>query len=1039
VDLARAEGMLKFRNEIKRNDWLQKGYAWDEFFAEQMSVPLPLSDEEIYYAFIGDEDLFEGEGLVDGQWPVLYWDSLTGEADCSGVLIGPNHYLTAGHCLTGIYDRLAEGYAKYENFYYPAHGFEWPFIGATDEEKAEIMCGLTEVAFEFRVKWTDLPLVDKGFGILLPVTSIEDLEFLTDDDWRDVFRAARNRQQNFKCKNAYPVFFGASPMDYVVLELDGAPGFTHGWMDVSSEPPGLGTFHGVVVGHPSGCPQMLSLGTSPGVADPMEDLDILAYGTSGFSGSPTLFLETGKIEGSISQGLGTAEYFEACIDADVTSCQPQWIDNSQVYNCGDDIPGPGFNSFVDFYGSPQNRGFCVIRTSQTLHNLGTWYYFDQITELTLPDISLCTFQPESNYLWSKLCQHSPATTYEELQNLKPHLMFCDSGYPPPAGNPCPDPYPSNFPVADAYENNLHSGWHAASFSYKDPPEPTVASFGPPESFPPPPPPPDMETVDIQPEPWTIWSAGVNCFKKTTDYNEMVIDEDVETGSEDGFARVMVCKAPVLQALDKAGLAPIYIWDDDGPSVLGHNLDYQWKPTKEIWWEHNIGSQITEISDNNDSGYYMARFVTVAEYRRDYSWGVFSRPYEEEDGYFDDNTHSRTYFHQPGLIWDGPIWDYPGPDFAGYATGGTSKNTRYGFEAPDPVGVGLLDDSVPVLVQARSSSEPLSYEKCGYDRTGTPVDGNAQGATLAFLDPQRGRVFHEICANESADGTFPRGVNPAFEVLGWRGSEDVVEQFVVALYGGTLADGSVSDELWLGVVQTDVDGVPATLRWEKETPVEGTFRPPGLRDARLVQGYDGEGLYLFGGRSQGGAPGGLYQYRLASGLWEQIEMTGAVGGSAVADAAAVRHTNVVYVYGGVRPNGSLSNGLFALHLPSGFVERVADGLPGQPGRRGASLALSERTARIYLSGGFDGANGHNDVWSLPVGKPSLGWTLESEDCQGRNCPGGAGGVLLLDRSDDSPVVAASLSEGDPSLARSWKRTRTGWMFDRELGDRDLMTD
>jgi hypothetical protein len=404
--LARAEGMLKFRDEIKRNDWLHRGYAWDEDLQfPPNDYTVPLSDEAIYWAFIGEEDdKFEGEGLVDGRWPVLYWDSLTGEADCSGVMIGPRHYLTAGHCVTQIYDRLANGYPKYYNEYYPAHGFEWPYPGATEQDKADIMCGLTEVAFDFRVKWWDLPLIDKGYGFPVPVTSIEDLAFLSDDDWREAFRAARDRQQSYKCEKAYPVFFESSPMDYVVMELDGTPGSTHGWMDVSSNPPGSGSFHGIVVGHPSGCPQMLSLGTSSGASSETSEMALSAYATSGFSGSPTPFAETGKIEGSISQGSGTSEYFEACIDADVTSCQPHWVDGSQTYDCGDDIPGPGFNSFVDFYGAPEDRGFCVVRTDTTLHNRGTWSYFDQITEFTLPDVSLCSFQPEDQDAWSKVCQ-----------------------------------------------------------------------------------------------------------------------------------------------------------------------------------------------------------------------------------------------------------------------------------------------------------------------------------------------------------------------------------------------------------------------------------------------------------------------------------------------------------------------------------------------------------------------------------------------------------------------------------------------------------
>ncbi|MFO8074485.1 MAG: integrase core domain-containing protein [Polyangia bacterium] len=337
--LARAEGMLKFRDELRRNDWLHRGYAWDDLLQDdEQGFYVPLSDEAIYWAFVTDEDKFEGEGLdaVGDDWPVLYWDSLTGEADCSGVMIGPNHYLTAGHCVTIIYDRLAEGYDKYNNFYYPAHGYDWPEAGATEQEKADIMCGLTEVAFDFRVKWSDLPWVDKGYGFPVPVTSIEDLAFLSDDDWRSAFRAARDRQKSYKCKKAYPVFYETSPMDYVVMELDGAPGVHHGWMDVSSEPPGTGSFHAIIVGHPSGCPQMLSLGISPGASGSTATMDVSAYATSGFSGSPTLFSETGKIEGSISQGIGLAEYYPACIDADVTSCEPQWVDGSQTFNCGDD-------------------------------------------------------------------------------------------------------------------------------------------------------------------------------------------------------------------------------------------------------------------------------------------------------------------------------------------------------------------------------------------------------------------------------------------------------------------------------------------------------------------------------------------------------------------------------------------------------------------------------------------------------------------------------------------------------------------------------
>jgi len=546
------------------------------------------------------------------------------------------------------------------------------------------------------------------------------------------------------------------------------------------------------------------------------------------------------------------------------------------------------------------------------------------------------------------------------------------------------------------------------------------------------------TLDQQPDPWTTWSAGGNCFKTTDEYDELVLDEHVESAAPDG-TRVYTCEEPNLAPLDEAGLPPIYLWgDDDGPAVLSHNLRYRWKMFNEIWWQHNSGSAVWEVMDNNLDAAYEARFAVVAEYLRGGDW-MRSRLYDEQLAYF-DHEHSR-YLNYPVLPWDGPIFDFPGPGFGGWTVGGASKTT-FGEGAPGPFTAGLLGDSVPVLLQAKSGSQsqPLPYQRCGFDSAGTPADGSVQGASLAFVDPQRGRVVYEVCANQSADGAFPRAVDPAFEVLGWLGEPGAASELTVALYGGRLADGTVSDDLWLGVVERDGErGAPVSLRWERQEPAAGSFRPPGLAGARLVAGYGGEGLYLLGGVTESGGTGGLFRYRPGSGACDEIEPSGSIEGLAVSGAAAARHTNVVYLHGGARSNGVLSDGLFALYLPSGRVERVADGPPVSPARRGASLAISERTGRLYLFGGHDGTSGRNDVWSLPLGAPGAGWRLESSSCDDESCPGAAGGVLLLDRSDDSPVVAGSFVDDGLGSIRTRKRARGGWVLDRELGDRDAAAD
>lgn len=89
-----------------------------------------MSDEEIEYAFTGGGDEYLGdEGPAGSVRPLLYHDDLTGTAICGGVMIGPRHYLTAGHCVETMYERLL-GEGTYE--YYLPEGYPSVSADATD-------------------------------------------------------------------------------------------------------------------------------------------------------------------------------------------------------------------------------------------------------------------------------------------------------------------------------------------------------------------------------------------------------------------------------------------------------------------------------------------------------------------------------------------------------------------------------------------------------------------------------------------------------------------------------------------------------------------------------------------------------------------------------------------------------------------------------------------------------------------------------------------------------------------------------------------
>ncbi|KAE8741134.1 hypothetical protein FOCC_FOCC013392 [Frankliniella occidentalis] len=219
----------------------------------------------------------------------------------------------------------------------------------------------------------------------------------------------------------------------------------------------------------------------------------------------------------------------------------------------------------------------------------------------------------------------------------------------------------------------------------------------------------------------------------------------------------------------------------------------------------------------------------------------------------------------------------------------------------------------------SSSEQLPTETAQSTVTEIPSDSSdAPEASDISSDPEvnEAELSESVHETESSTPTppkltYPQRPAPRYGHAACRCADGM------ALYGGKLSDGSLSDDLWLYNVHS--------RSWSLRA-LHSKIRPPKLTRHSLT--LAGDFLYLFGGSTAGGDfSSQLFRIKLASGErgadYEQWETVHPRGGKEL-DVRVVAHSTVYHpasnsllVYGGVvagvKRFSKLSDRMFAFQL------------------------------------------------------------------------------------------------------------------------------
>jgi hypothetical protein len=204
---------------------------------------------------------------------------------------------------------------------------------------------------------------------------------------------------------------------------------------------------------------------------------------------------------------------------------------------------------------------------------------------------------------------------------------------------------------------------------------------------------------------------------------------------------------------------------------------------------------------------------------------------------------------------------------------------------------------------------------------------------------------------------------------------------IAVFGGWLASGQASGQLWIGRFGgLDQEGTPFYV-WGG-VPYSQPWPAP-RSDASMVFDEEGERLLLFGGTLSDGS--------VASDIWA-LDLEGNEGWSlldpdflGLTNPSVVRYRDQVFVTGGRTGHGQVSTKISRFGTGELELEEIADLLDGPGMREDPSIGIGESGAgRVIVFGGRDlNGRGHNDLWEYDLATGN--WSVRAGECTGTSCP------------------------------------------------------
>ncbi|MDD5307976.1 MAG: kelch repeat-containing protein, partial [Deltaproteobacteria bacterium] len=253
--------------------------------------------------------------------------------------------------------------------------------------------------------------------------------------------------------------------------------------------------------------------------------------------------------------------------------------------------------------------------------------------------------------------------------------------------------------------------------------------------------------------------------------------------------------------------------------------------------------------------------------------------------------------------------------------------------------------------------------------------------------------------------------------------------MVAVFGGTLADGAPSDRLWLGRFGgLDSEGIPF-VGWEEAT-FGSAARPEARSDAGLFFDKEGGRLILFGGKlADGSAATDVWALDLTQMKWTELDLP--EGYEGLANFVTAQAGEMVYVVGGERIDGTPSTLVRIFDFVQGETWVAGDLTAGPGVRTRPAVSLGgPLEGTLFLYGGTDQSGvAHTDLWELDLAGGT--WTRTVPDCTGDKCPPSGGFPFIMASRDGSQVALYRSADPNKNLYYLADRANGVWHGSREL--------
>lgn len=260
------------------------------------------------------------------------------------------------------------------------------------------------------------------------------------------------------------------------------------------------------------------------------------------------------------------------------------------------------------------------------------------------------------------------------------------------------------------------------------------------------------------------------------------------------------------------------------------------------------------------------------------------------------------------------------------------------------------------------------------------------------------------------GEVPSNREMAFSMMRILNEEGIIEDRLFA-FGGTDLQGNFSGQLLEGKSGLDENGI-RVFNWSIAQTTDDPVPSP-RKGSSMFSNPKSYEIFLFGGEGETGFLNDFWSLKpvithverpVSFGTvwrWESIVPGGDIPSPRSNVSISVGKDFVVF-YGGNTPSGASSD-MFLYHFDTNRFERIQyNGGIGPGARSGASIQYDKVKNAVFLFGGEEQGNLHNDIWKLDLKTQT--WHLIMPDCTRGLCPpAGSGSQLIVDKMTGNMTV------------------------------------